>query len=67
MPIIGIKDDGQMPELSLPWLEELLTGLPFQVDDKDVILKDLRKRLTRIGVVERWKVVLHSNASKKRG
>ncbi|MEK4712892.1 DEAD/DEAH box helicase family protein [Sporosarcina sp. FSL K6-5500] len=66
LPIIGMKDD-QMPELSLSWLEELLTGLLFQVDDKDVILKDIRKRLTRIGAVERRKVVLLSNASIKRG
>jgi len=66
LPIIGMKDE-QMPELSLPWLEELLTGLLFQMDDKNVLLKDIRKRLTRIGAVERRKVVLLSNASIKRG
>ncbi|HJF33129.1 MAG TPA: DEAD/DEAH box helicase family protein [Sporosarcina psychrophila] len=65
LPIIGMKE-GQMPELTLLWLEELLTGLLFHLEGKETILKSIRMRLTRIGAVERRKVVLLSNASIKK-
>jgi superfamily II DNA or RNA helicase len=68
LPIIGVSEK-DMPAFSFEWLEELLTGVLFTdkmiTKDKE-FRKHIKRRLTRIGAVERKKVRLQSTSEMNR-
>lgn len=68
LQVIDVKEKN-IPNLDLEWLEEMLTGLLFQdkhMNLKDPILKAIHKHLSRIGAIERRKVLLRSTPAIRR-
>lgn len=64
IPILG-TDQHSVPDLTLEWLEELLTGCLFQDEytkNRDDILHELKQWLQQIGAVERRKVYLRTSS-----
>lgn len=63
--VLGLKES-EAPELTFEWLEELLNGVLFKdkhIDSEMPQLKDLKQRLSRMGMLERRKVYLRSTPS----
>lgn len=60
--LLGLKE-ADTPKLSEEWLEELLGGMLFKdvyVDSDILELKELRRRLSQLGMIERRKMYLRS-------
>ncbi|PQP88887.1 restriction endonuclease subunit R, partial [Paenibacillus sp. AR247] len=60
--LLGLKE-ADTPNLSDEWLEELLNGVLFKdahVDSDRPELKELRRRLSQLGMIERRKLYLRS-------
>ncbi|WP_277467925.1 DEAD/DEAH box helicase family protein [Paenibacillus sp. PastF-2] len=66
--LLGLKE-GDAPDLSDEWLEELLNGVLFKdeaVDSGRPELKELHRRLSQLGMIERRRLYLRSTPTLSR-
>lgn len=68
LPIVGMQEVA-LPVFTIEWFEELLTGILFsdeRITDDEDIRKQIKGRLSRIGAIERRKVMLLSTGKMNR-
>lgn len=64
--VLAVSSD-ETPELDMPWLELLLTGILYKEELADSLqrakVEELKKTLKRVGAIEHCKITLRSNST----